>query len=205
MLSILGKLPYECVLATSGGIDSMFAFHFLTQHKYRERTVHIAFFDHGTETSRLAKQFLLKQFKTVTVGTCQKKPESNKEAIWRIERYKFLESFKLPVITAHHLDDCVETYLFSAFNGTPKVIQYSRNNIIRPFLLITKKEIREYVDRYGIKWIEDETNADVTYSRNRIRHNILPEVLKVNPGIHKVVKRFVINNFNKENEFSELA
>ena len=204
MLHILGKLPYDCVLAASGGIDSMFAYHFLCCNK--KRKVHIAFFDHGTETSRLAKDWLLDRYKNVTIGVINKNkiPTSNKENIWRTERYKFLDSFNVPVITAHHLDDCVETYLFSAFNGAPKVIQYRRDNIIRPFLLISKKEIRDYCAYHNISWIEDETNTDVSYARNRIRHNIIPEVLKINPGIHKVVKKFVNKQYLRDTEENDI-
>lgn len=198
MISILGKLPQECVLAASGGIDSMFAYHFLTSCK--KRKVHLAFFDHGTQTSKEAKEWMLNHFSEVYIGTIKKCPTSNKESIWRIERYEFLSTFNVPVITAHHLDDCVETYLFSAFNGNPKVIQYRRDNVIRPFLLVSKNQIRQYCEYHNVSWIEDETNKDVHYPRNRIRHNILPEVLKVNPGIHKVVKRLVLNQFQDMKE-----
>ncbi len=114
------------------------------------------------------------------------------EGFWREKRYEFLHGFDKPVITAHHLDDCVETWLFSAIHGNPKTIAYNYANVIRPFLLYKKEFMTAWCVKNNVKWIEDLTNFDTKYARNRIRHNIVPQALKINPGLHKVVARQVI-------------
>ena len=113
------------------------------------------------------------------------------EEHWRNQRYNFLHSLDFPVITAHNLDDCVETWIFSSMHGAPKVINYSYGNVIRPFLLVKKSEIVNYAVRHNLSWVEDESNLDISYMRNYIRHEIVPRALVVNPGIHKVVARKV--------------
>lgn len=200
MIRIFGPaVPDEIYVACSGGVDSMAAFDFLNNKSYRKVTA--AFFHHGTEDSERAFRFLRDYLgfrddgATVNfrVGflTKPKPPRKSPEEHWRDERYKFLDSLGGPVVTAHHLNDCAETLLFSTFNGTPKTIPYRRREVIRPFLTTPKSELIAWCEKRGVPWIKDKSNEDVSYARNRIRHNIMPEVLKVNPGFLKVVARKV--------------
>jgi tRNA(Ile)-lysidine synthase len=78
-------------------------------------------------------------------------------------------------------------------HGTPKVIPKTRNNVLRPFLTTRKTEFINWCERKNISWCEDLSNDDVQYTRNYIRHLIMPNALKVNPGLHTVVKRLVEN------------
>ena len=123
----------------------------------------------------------------------EKDPKLSREEFWRNERYNFLSSlYKLgPVITGHHLDDCVETYLHSAITGTPKVIPSTRNNVVRPFLTTRKSEFVEWCNRKNIAWCQDLSNDDTSYTRNYIRKELMPHALKVNPGLHTMVKKIV--------------
>lgn len=192
----LGKLPHETIIAFSGGSDSAFVLDFLTKGR---RHLELAFFHHGTETSEQALQFIRNEVVPkynvpLHVGYLREpipKGESA-EGFWREKRYEFLHGFDKPVITAHHLDDCVETWLFSAIHGNPKTIAYNYANVIRPFLLYKKEFMTAWCVKNNVKWIEDLTNFDTKYARNRIRHNIVPQALKINPGLHKVVARQVI-------------
>jgi tRNA(Ile)-lysidine synthase len=119
------------------------------------------------------------------------------EEFWRMERYTWFKSFTLPVVTAHHLDDCVETYLFNCMHGKHHTIAYAHANVVRPFLTTPKSEFESWCARKSVPHVTDPSNCDLAYMRNKIRHRILPEALKVNPGLHTVVKKMVLDAVGK--------
>jgi len=201
MLKLLFPLPKEIVIAFSGGVDSVAITDFLSQkHK-----VTCAFFHHGTENSERALEFVAK-FCTernlpLMIGLIknQKPKELSTEEYWRNERYDFLDSFGDslgPVITGHHLDDCVETYLWSSLHGQPKVIPSKRNNVVRPFLTTHKSEFTNWCERKDINWCHDNSNDDTKYMRNYVRTHLMPHALHINPGLHTVVKKIVESQQN---------
>ncbi len=114
------------------------------------------------------------------------------EEHWRDERYKFFDNFDT-VVTAHHLDDCIETYLFSAMHGNPKLIPLHRNNVVRPFLTTPKYEFFNWAMRKNLAFCHDTSNDDDKYMRNYVRKHIVPHAFKVNPGLDKVVKKMVLD------------
>jgi tRNA(Ile)-lysidine synthase len=193
MIKVLGNIPKgEFGLACSGGVDSMAIANFLLNGGYYPN---IIYFNHNTEHGDLAEEFVTKYCKThnlkLFVGRTDLKPESNKEKIWSDLRYEYFSKFDFPIITCHHLDDCVETYLFSCLRGFQSVIPYSRSNVIRPFLLNEKSVFEDWCKRKNVPFIQDESNFSTNYTRNRIRHNIVPEALKVNPGLKTVVRKMI--------------
>lgn len=200
MFQIQGKLPRNVSVACSGGVDSMAVVDFLR----RNHNVKILFFNHGTDASNEALVFLKKfvnqkngEFNVKPIGTTisievgnisrAKKPRESEEEYWRNERYAFFHGRKEEVITCHHLDDCVETWIWSSFNGEGKIIPYSNRNVIRPFRLNKKAEFVNWCRRNYVPWIEDTTNQDTSYMRNFIRHEVMQKALVVNPGLHKVI------------------
>ena len=199
MIRIIGKIPRKVTVACSGGIDSMVITHFLRQSK---RKVNLAYFNHDTTHSKVAEAFVtnysennnLKLFKGKVQGHRGKR---SLEEFWRDERYSFLESLSSNfIITCHHLDDCVETWLMSSFHGQGKLIPYQRNsNVYRPFLMTSKKTIRDYAERKGVKWVEDPSNQKTNFMRNHVRKKVMPEVLIVNPGIRTTIRKKLIENF----------
>jgi len=193
MIKVQGKLPRELFVACSGGVDSVAALDFLSNN----HDVTILFFDHGTDTSREALNHvsvLAKKYDTGflygNVGRAKHDDES-KEEYWRNERYKFFHSINGTVVTAHHLDDCVETWVWSSMHGTGKIIPYANKNVIRPFRLTRKRDFELWANLKGVEHKEDDTNTDTCYTRNYIRHEMMPHVLKVNPGIHKTIAKKV--------------
>lgn len=195
MIKLLFPMPKQVTVAFSGGVDSVAVVDFLS----RKHDVTCAFFNHGTENSERASHFVAR-FCTdrnipLLYGVCrsEKLKEESHEEYWRRERYDFLKDLG-PVITAHHLDDCVETYIWSALHGKPKVPQLVRGNIIRPFLTTHKNEFIEWCKRKDLGWCEDLSNEDDRYTRNYIRKHLVPHALKVNPGLHKTVKKIVEKN-----------
>lgn len=193
MIKMLTKLPKELTVALSGGVDSVAVADFLS----RKHDVSCAFFHHGTENSERAFEFVTKfcgeRNLPLFIGVMSedKPKDQSTEEHWRNQRYRFLESLDVTVVTAHNLDDCVETYLYGSLHGQPKVIPYQRNNIIRPFLTTPKYEFVSWCERKDISWCEDSSNRDTKYMRNYIRHEIVPRAFQVNPGLDTVVRKIV--------------
>lgn len=195
MIRVIGEIPkVPFGLACSGGPDSMAVLDFLLNGKYLPEVI---YFNHATPHGEEAEKFL--------VDYCSGKglklhirraviiPKSNKEKIWSDLRYDFFSGFDFPVITCHHLDDVVETYIFSTLRGFQSTIPYRRGNVIRPFLLNEKKGFLKWCENKNVPFVEDQSNFCLDFSRNRIRHNIVPEALKVNPGLKKVVKKMLLS------------
>lgn len=205
-MKILGNLPRQdetkIGLALSGGIDSMCVAHFLLNGR---KDFTAFYFNHGTVHGEKAEKFVREWCSTHGVplevghindseGEYYHREWKGPQEYYRWRRYLFLGQYDdHSIILAHHLDDVLETWLFSTFHGDGKVIPYKVANYIRPFLLSTKESIRAYAERHSVQWIEDESNSTVDYARNRIRHNIVPEVDVINPGIRKRIARMVID------------
>lgn len=199
MIRIIGKIPHTITIACSGGIDSMVFTHFLLQGR---KKVNLAYFNHDTQHSHKAQKFVenyandnnLNLFIGRVKGT---KGKRSLEEFWRDERYDFLQRIGSDyTITCHHLDDCVETWLMSAFHGQCKLIPFQRNeNIFRPFLMTSKKAIKEYAERKGVEWCEDPSNQKTNFMRNHVRHKVMPQVLMVNPGIRNTIHKKLIETY----------
>lgn len=198
MPPLLLKIPQSVTIACSGGIDSMFAAAFCLAGK---KNVTLAYFNHGTQYAPLAQEFVAawaeKNKCVFRLGAIKEKKKSGQswEEYWRIERYSWLQTLDGKVITAHHLNDVIETWIFSSLRGNPKLIPPTREpNILRPFLLWSKKELEAFASKRSVPWIEDPSNGEVKYCRNRIRHKIMPEALLVNPGLETTIKNLVRKN-----------
>lgn len=162
--------------------------------------------DHGTSHGVLALDFVENycvnhniKYQYATLRK-EKPKDVSFEEFWRDARYEFFDMFTdRPVVTCHHLDDCVETWIFSSLHGESKVIPYRRKNIIRPFRLSRKRDFELWASLKNIPYLKDPSNDDTTYARNYIRHTLLPHALEINPGLHKTVKKKVIEEFEREN------
>jgi len=198
MINILGSIPLNITVACSGGPDSMAILSFLSYHN--KRNVSVAYFNHGTAFGNDAEVFIreycLRHELPLTVGMIGTMDRGDKstEEHWRDERADFLEGIEGSVVTGHNLDDVMEWYLFSTLHGQSKLIPYQRNNIIRPFLTTDKKTLISWCNRHSVPYIIDPGNVDEKYMRSIIRHKILPEALRVNPGLAKVIKKKVEKN-----------
>ena len=192
MIKLLLKLPRKLTVAFSGGVDSVAAVDFLCKN----HDVSCAFFHHGTDNSHKALSFVQsfceERKLSYDVGFLKDARPAHKslEEHWRDERYQFLSNFET-VVTAHHLNDCVETYIWSSLHGTPKTIPATRKNVLRPFLLTPKSEFASWCQRKNLAWCEDLSNGDDRYMRNYVRKHIVPHAYKVNPGLDKVVAKLV--------------
>jgi tRNA(Ile)-lysidine synthase len=199
MIQLLHKLPRTLTVAFSGGVDSVAVLDFLSKN----HEVDAAFFHHGTDNSDNAFDFVWNFCRdrdiTMTVGYIrnEKPKELSWEEHWRNERYAFLENFEY-VVTGHHLNDCIETYIWGTMHGTPKVIPDTRKNVHRPFLLNPKQEFIDWCNRKELNWCQDYSNENTDYMRNYIRKYVVEHAYHINPGIEKVVKKLILNASESE-------
>ena len=104
-------------------------------------------------------------------------------------RAESLKRSEIKIAVAHNMNDNAETVLFNLFRGSALKgltgIPVSREGsftIIRPLLCLERREIEQILSENGIGFVTDETNEDNTYSRNKIRHIVLPAAEDIAPG-----------------------
>ncbi len=112
-------------------------------------------------------------------------------------------------LTAHNMNDDAETLIFNLIRGTgpngAAAIAPYNSNIIRPLLKITRQEIEEYLESIGQNHINDSTNETDEYTRNYIRHVIIPSMQRVNPCVVEALGRYTEACRTDRRYFSELV
>lgn len=178
------------VLAVSGGLDSVSLLDILANKRVGPHyDLVVAHFDHGIRVdSKLDEKFvhgLAKKYRLPFTSTSKNLGPKASEATARTSRYKFLEEARkkfgaTAIVTAHHLDDRIETAVFNLQRGTGRrgLIPFRQQNILRPFKHVFRQELEHYANERKLQWREDPTNNDLRYSRNRIRHVIIPKFEK---------------------------
>lgn len=173
------------ILAISGGIDSVVMLDFCCQIYPREELV-VAHFDHGIrDNSHLDADFvkdLAHEYGVEFTSASAKLGENASEALSREQRYAFLRELARQhhgeILTAHHLDDLVETVVINLVRGTGwrGLAVLNAPGIRRPLLEteffyepLDKAAIYEYAAKRGLRFREDQTNTDATYLRNVVR------------------------------------
>ncbi|MFO7617737.1 MAG: tRNA lysidine(34) synthetase TilS [Bacteroidales bacterium] len=110
-------------------------------------------------------------------------------------RYQWFESIRRGsgcqwIAVAHQADDHIETILINLIRGTGlrgmAGIREKQGFVIRPLLFASREEILQYLRYRGLPWREDSSNQDIHYTRNRVRHLLLKEILTINPGFRQV-------------------
>ena len=165
------------VVAVSGGVDSVVLLDMLVG-KHGASTIIVAHFDHGIRPSSSADavfvQELAHRYGCIYEGAREELGVSASEERARDSRYRFLHSVALmydaQLVTAHHLDDLVETVVLQNIRGTGwRGLTPFGQDIERPLLDMTKEDILDYARAHRLAWREDETNQTLLYARNRIR------------------------------------
>lgn len=126
----------------------------------------------------------------------------------RYEIFKEYETFA-KVATAHNLDDCLETTLFNLARGTgikglcgvPPV----RGQIVRPLIETTREEIERFLLSKNQTFVTDSTNLETDFSRNKIRHLVLPQLKKINPSLLQSYKKTHDNLCSDMNYLDEIS
>lgn len=206
MFKLLCPIPRTVYVAVSGGVDSMAALNFLA----RSHDVSAVFFDHGDSHALGALDFIQQYCRKINVKVLDgalMRSKSNDESLeeyWRSERYRFfdhvVEQEQRPIVTAHHLDDAVETWVWSSLNGQPTLPHVMRGQLLRPFLATPKRELIDWAVRHSVPWMEDPTNNDMRRTRNIIRNEGMDFIHKVNPGIETMIRKKLLENVKKASE-----
>jgi tRNA(Ile)-lysidine synthase len=214
---------FKLLIAVSGGPDSMALLHFFHQEGCEVLAAHVNYGLRGQESDR--DEYFVKSYckenkiECVCLNAKQKIKNSkhNIQETARSIRYEFFEEIRKNyhldfILTAHHANDNAETVIFNLLRGSGlqgvQGIPSYRGKIIRPFLLLTKNEILRYVETNQIPYVTDLSNLKGTYTRNRIRKKILPEMELENSHatIHLSRSAFLISGYAKwiEQYFNQL-
>lgn len=196
MIKIVGdKLPKQLYIAVSGGPDSMAILDFLIRGG---REVTVLHFDHGTEFGGKARMFLedycSQRNIPIIIGEAdrERRHDESPEEYWRNMRYDFLSEYSGTIVMGHTLDDQVENWIFTSLHGEGRLIPYRRGDVVRPFITTTKRHLVRWCDRKNVPYMTDPGNSDEKYMRSLIRQQIVPQALRVNPGLFKVIKKKVL-------------
>ena len=207
-----GKL----LAAVSGGVDSIVLMDCLALLAEGMRfTLYVAHFNHKLRglsadndealVKNTTKEYNLHYYS----GSGNVKQYSSKNSISiehaaRILRYNFFERTARNigvdiVATAHTEDDLVETFFINLFRGSgltglssmPTKRKFVKNvSLVRPFLQFTKQDLYNYASIRRLKWHEDETNSLLNYTRNKVRHELVPLLKEsYNPALSNIITR----------------
>ena len=196
MIKLSLKLPRTLAVAVSGGVDSVAALHFLSRN-HNVTIVHVDHNEGNSDTSAAFVRALAQKYECTIITkriTSTRPTGVSPEEFWRNERYNLFHQIPQTVVTAHTLDDCVETWLWSSLHGNSKLIPFANDNVVRPFLATRKQDFIEYAKRNQLSWVEDESNNNLSLTRNYIRKELMPHALRVNPGLYKTIFKKVKTN-----------
>ena len=193
------------IIALSGGADSVFLFYLLIELKEEYElelmALHVEHGLRGQESlddaafvAQLCKRYHIPlQEYSCKVAESAKQNGRTIEEEARIVRYSFFEKVATEweadkIAIAHNATDDVETILFhmirgSGLKGLAGILPV-RSHYIRPLLGVTGEEIRGFLQKGEYPYCMDKTNQDTRYSRNRIRHCILPQMETINPAVY---------------------
>ncbi|WP_342388071.1 tRNA lysidine(34) synthetase TilS [Salinicoccus bachuensis] len=189
------KQDETIALAISGGMDSMVLYHVLrTTHAYASGQLILLHVNHGQRTASIEEaEYIMKmaqqdghicEMTTLDIPSDAFSQERAREA-----RYQFFDTMMKKhgasiLLTAHHLDDQYETILHSLLSGRhlpgamgiPSDRDMVDYRVVRPLIGATREEIAAYARHHGVVHFEDETNSGTDYTRNYIRHRLMPSI-----------------------------
>ena len=183
------------LIAVSGGADSVALLHLL----HGRVDIAVAHLDHGLRPSSSADaQFVTDLARSLELPCVTERVDVQRvadERGWSLEdaarrvRYEFLaRSAKQlgcqAILTAHTLNDNSETVLLQLLRGSGRAtgIPARRSSVLRPLLHTTKRDLKTYLLERNLAWREDDTNSDQRFTRNWLRHSVLPLLEKRFPG-----------------------
>ena len=189
----------KLLLAVSGGLDSMVLVHLFQQLNYEIVVLHCNFQLRGLESfedqqfiqeysNTNAIPFVFTQFDTEAFAADFK--VSIQVAARELRYSWFYEQLAIQkgdfILTAHHADDNLETFLINLSRGTGLEgltgIPAQNEKVIRPLLSFSRQQMEEYASVNKLKWREDSSNASDKYLRNKIRHHLVPLLKELNPN-----------------------
>ena len=199
----------KLIIAVSGGVDSIVLFHLCLKLKLNFFVAHCNFKLRKKESDldeKFVRDLAIKhniKFYTKSFNTKKLSNNDNKsiQMVARELRYSWFEELSKElnvkhILTAHHLDDSLETFLINLSRGSgidgllgiPEV----NDTVYRPLLIFKKDEILSYAKENKITWREDSSNKKREYLRNQIRLEVIPKLKEINPNL--------LDNFSKSTD-----
>lgn len=210
----------EAVVALSGGADSVCLLLALNELKsilkIKVSALHVNHCLRGEESDgdeRFCIELCKKYNIPIIIGrfdikSIAKERKMSTELAARDVRYKFFaeNSEGKKLATAHNANDNAETVIFNLTRGTGTKgisgIPPVRDNIIRPIIGVTREEIEKYLKEKNQSFVTDSTNLTDEYTRNKIRHNVIPVLLGINNGLFDTILSDS-DNFRTDNQYIE--
>ena len=189
-------------IALSGGLDSSVLLNIMANEPMLKDRITALHVNHNINTDADRwEEFCSEQSRKLGIpfqSLKLNKTDNPSEDYLRSKRQEFFRQWggdQDLIVTAHHLDDQVETILFRIFRGTgikgiKGINQFSAIdgvNFFRPFLDIKKHDLKEYALKNNIPWVEDDSNEESNFSRNKIRNLILPSIRETWSSIDKAI------------------
>jgi len=193
------------LVAVSGGADSVVLLDLLHTAGFETGIAHCNFGLRGAESDgdeEFVRQLGRERGLPVFTGHFDTESVARREGISiqmaaRELRYEWFETTREKagyqyVVTGHTMSDSIETLLFNLIKGTGlrglTGVPPRTGNVIRPLLFATRQEIEDYADENNLHFRTDSSNESLKYTRNFIRHKILPEFKTINPGFESTIK-----------------
>lgn len=187
------------IVAVSGGPDSMTLLSLLERLRQKhDFTLHVAHVNYGLRgrdsdrDEQLVKKFCQTHTLPLTVSRPNKQPTKNIESALRAIRYRFFEKLRqrldfTVIVTAHTQNDLAETLLLNLIRGAGELglspFQRPIPFLVRPLLSFTREQIEQYLEAEAVPFRIDRSNFSKRFTRNRIRHELLPLLETFNPRI----------------------
>ncbi|TAF75091.1 MAG: tRNA lysidine(34) synthetase TilS [Bacteroidetes bacterium] len=198
----------KVILAISGGLDSCVVLDLFLKSGINFALAHCNFKlrgDESDENERFVSQlalknnlpFFTKQFETQTLVA---NSNESTQMLARKLRYNWFQLLLVEnnfdfIATAHHKNDILETSILNFTRGTGisgfHGIKANQNKIIRPLLFATREEIKNYASENNIEYQEDSSNLSTKYYRNLVRHEVIPQLKKINPNIENTIEQTI--------------
>lgn len=202
------------VVGVSTGVDSMVLCEYLYQGGYHFHVVHI---NHHTREATKEEETYIRMYCEARSIPCSIFDYEHKGGNFQNEarefRYACFEEIAqlytvepTEILTAHHFDDVIETYIAGLVRVSPlqtfgifKVKSYSKDGkrytLRRPFYNVRKQQLYAYAQEYKLQYYEDASNQDTKYLRNAIRNEVMPALESLeNTSIHQVMHHLEVHN-----------
>ncbi len=199
------------LVGVSGGSDSTALLYLLCSMIEITRLV-VVYVDHGLRPKEVVQEKAYLQslcqrlgipcyFEVVAVKRQARKEKQSLEEAGRVLRYQCFQKIAArekcqKIAVGHTADDQVENFFLRLFRGTGvrgiRGMHYSSGNLIRPILGFHKRQLQEYLSAKDISWVEDSSNTDSRFLRNRIRRELLPFLTKrFTTAVNKKILQFM--------------
>lgn len=223
---IQSNLPFllksKLLIAVSGGLDSMVLLDLLYKLNFQVAIAHVNFQLRGAESNEdenfvklQAEKYQIPIF--INRFDTEEYVAKNKKSVQvaaRELRYKWFQQLAEQqgfdyILTAHHVDDQVETFLINFTRGTGieglTGINQVNGMIVRPLLPFSREELMNYATHHTIFWREDSSNATDKYVRNKLRHQVIPVLKELNPNFLDSFKQTISHLREAENVIGKIS